>query len=94
MAVDERETTGFFLNDPRKVDNPFPDLAYFRENRPIFYSPPLGQWFVFKFDAAASLFPDPRLENGLGALLDTAPPSMHEDLQKVAVYLNMFIVVQ
>jgi cytochrome P450 len=94
MAVDERETTGFFLNDPQKVDNPFPDLAYFRQHRPVFYYAPLGQWFVFRFDTAASLFPDPRLGNGLGALLDAAPASMHDDLQKVAVYLNLFIVVQ
>src|SRR5262249_13901246 len=94
MAVDERETTGFFLNDPQKVDNPFPDLAYFRQHRPVFYYAPLGQWFVFRFDTAASLFPHPSLGNGLGAPLDAAPASMHDDLQKVAVYLNLFIVVQ
>jgi cytochrome P450 len=94
MAVDERETTGFFLNVPAKVDNPFPDLAYFRQQHPVFYYPPLGEWFIFRYDTAASLFADPRLTNGLGALLDAAPPSMHDDLQKVAVYLNRFIVVQ
>jgi len=37
MAVDEREAAGFFLNDPKKLDNPFPDFVYFRENRPVFY---------------------------------------------------------
>src|SRR5215211_830941 len=94
MSVDERESTGFFLNDPGKVDNPFPDLAYFRQHHPVFYYPPLGEWFIFSFDTVASLCADPRLGNGLGALLDAAPPSMHDKLQKVAVYLNQFIVVQ
>ena len=55
MTVDERETTGFFLNHPQKVDNPFPDLAYFRQHHPVFYYPPLGEWFIFSFDTVASL---------------------------------------
>ena len=38
--VDERESDGFFLNVPRKLFDPFPDLAYFREIRPdLFYEP-------------------------------------------------------
>lgn len=93
MAVDPREGAAFFLNDPKKVDDPFADLAYFRQHRPVFYYAPLGQWFVFKFDDAASLFADPRLGNGLGALLEAAPASMHEELQKVGVYLNDFVVI-
>jgi cytochrome P450 len=94
MAVDPRETTGFFLNDPQKVDNPYADFAYFRQNHPVFYYAPLNEWYVFKFDTVASLFVDPRLGNGLGALLDAAPPSMHDDLKQVAGYLNLFIVVE
>src|SRR5262249_59303848 len=61
MAVDERETTGFFLNDPQKVDDPFPDLAYFRQHRQVYFYAPLSQWFVFCFDTASSPFPDPNL---------------------------------
>jgi hypothetical protein len=46
--LDPREGDGFFLNVAEKLDNPFPDLKYFRENRPVFYSPPLSIWFVFR----------------------------------------------
>jgi hypothetical protein len=35
--VEERETGGFFLNVPRKLFDPFPDLLYFRENHPDFF---------------------------------------------------------
>jgi cytochrome P450 len=59
--VDEREGSAFFLNDPEKLDNPFPDFKYFRENKPVFYYPPLNQWFVFGHDDVANLFSDPRL---------------------------------
>jgi cytochrome P450 len=31
---DPRDTDGFFLNVPEKLDDPFPDLASFKENRP------------------------------------------------------------
>jgi hypothetical protein len=34
---DLREGEEFFLNVPEKLDNPFPDLKYFREQRPVFY---------------------------------------------------------
>jgi cytochrome P450 len=94
MAVDPRETTAFFLNSPQTIDDPFPDLAYFRQQHPIFYYAPLQEWFVFKYDTVASLFADPRLGNGLGALLDAAPPTMHDALKQVAGYLNLFIVVE
>jgi hypothetical protein len=57
----EKEGEGFFLNDPRKLFNPFPDLKYFRENHPIFYYPPLSSWFIFSYDDVVTLFQDPRL---------------------------------
>ncbi len=59
--TDEREAEGFFLDVPEKLDNPFPDLAYFREKRPVFFYPPFKQWFVFGYDDVAGLFHDPRL---------------------------------
>ncbi len=31
---DPRDTDGFFLNVPEKLDDPFPDLASLRENTP------------------------------------------------------------
>ena len=35
---DERETTRFFAVDPEKLRDPFPDLAYFRERKPVSWS--------------------------------------------------------
>jgi hypothetical protein len=58
---DPREGNEFFLSVPAKLDDPFPDLAYFREHRPIFYYPPLQSWFVFRFDDVSALFHDARL---------------------------------
>ena len=37
----------FFLDDPQKLDNPFVDLAWLREHRPVHRHEPIGQWFVF-----------------------------------------------
>jgi hypothetical protein len=41
-----REGPQFYMNVPEKLDDPFPDLHYFLEKRPVFYYPPLHQWFV------------------------------------------------
>jgi hypothetical protein len=57
--VDERESGDFFLNVLRKLFDPFLDLAYFRENRSVFFYEPFDQWFVFGYDDVADLFPDP-----------------------------------
>lgn len=40
MEVDEREGAGFF-NDPEKLNDPFPDLKYSRENPPVLYYGPI-----------------------------------------------------
>lgn len=59
--IDARETDEFFLNVPEKLDDPFPDLAYFRENKPVFYHEALGQWFVFGHEDVSKIFSDPRM---------------------------------
>ncbi len=59
--TDARETREFFLNVSKKLDDPFPDLAYFRENRRVFYHEGLGQWFVFRHEDGSRLFSDPRM---------------------------------
>jgi cytochrome P450 len=41
VAVDPREGSGFLLNDSQMLDNPIPDLAYFRDHRPPFFKPDL-----------------------------------------------------
>jgi cytochrome P450 len=92
--VDAREADGFFLNDPQKLDDPFPDLAYFRENRPVFYYEPLNEWFVFGYDDVASLFSDPRLSaDRMKGFVDAAPEEVREDLRRVAPYLEMFVLM-
>ena len=92
--VDEREGAGFLLNVPQKLDNPFPDLKYFRENKPVFYYPPLDQWFVFGHDVVASLFSDPRLSaDRMKGFVNAAPEEVREDLRKVAPYLERFVLM-
>ena len=49
-VTDEGEAEGFFLDVPEKLNDPFPDLAYFRENRPVLYHEALDQWFIFGYD--------------------------------------------
>ena len=34
MSDDIREGARFFLNDPAKLNDPFPDLVYFQKNPP------------------------------------------------------------
>ncbi len=36
-VTDEREAEKFFLDVLEKLNGPFPDLAYLRENRPVFF---------------------------------------------------------
>jgi hypothetical protein len=45
--VEERESGGFFLNVPRKLFDPFPDLLYFREKPSRLLLRAFDQWFVF-----------------------------------------------
>lgn len=92
--VDERESGGFFLNVPRKLFDPFPDLLYFRENRPVFFYEPFDQWFVFGYDDVAGPFHDPRLSaDRIKGFVDAAPPEVREDVRKVAPYLEMFVLM-
>ncbi len=73
MTIDEREGAGFFHNDPRKLEDPFPDLKYFRENRPVYYYEPLDQWFIFGYDNVAGLLSDPGLSSVMRLLEPVNP---------------------
>ncbi len=78
---DPREGEEFFLNVPEKLDNPFPDLQYFREHRPIFYYPPLQAWFIFRYDDVTTLFEDPRLSaDRMKGFVDAAPAEVRAEL--------------
>jgi cytochrome P450 len=94
MIADEREGQNFFLNDPRKLDDPFPDLTYFRENKPVFYHADLDQWFVFGYEDVAKLFSDPRLSaDRMKGFVDAAPEEVRDELREVAPYLEMFLLM-
>lgn len=91
--ADPRETDAFFLNVPEKLNDPFPDLAYFRENRPVFHHEALDQWFVFRHDDVSALFSDPRLSaDRMKGFVDAAPEEVRDDLRKIAPYLESFVL--
>ena len=92
--TDEREAEGFFLDVPEKLNDPFPDLAYFRENRPVFYHEALDQWFIFGYDDVSALFSDPRMSaDRMKGFVDAAPEEVREDLRSVAPYLERFVLM-
>ena len=94
MSDDTREGAGFFLNDPAKLNDPFPDLKYFRENRPVFYYQPLKQWFIFSYDHVSALLTDPRLSaNRMKGFVDAAPESVRPRLREIAPYLEKFVLM-
>jgi cytochrome P450 len=92
---DAREGEEFFLNVPEKLDNPFADLQYFREHRPVFYYPLLLQWFIFRYDDVSALFHDPRLSaDRMKGFADAAPAEVREELRRLAPYLEMWVLMK
>jgi cytochrome P450 len=95
MSVDAREGAEFFLNDLKKLDDPFPDLKYFRENKPVFYYEPLNQWFVFGYDDVLSLFSDPRLSaDRMKGFVYAVPEEAREDLGKIASFFEKWVLME
>jgi len=92
---DPREGSEFFLSVPAKLDDPFPDLAYFREHRPIFYYPPLQSWFVFRFDDVSALFHDARLSSDrMKGLVDAAPAEVREELRQISPHFETWVLMK
>jgi cytochrome P450 len=82
--VDPREGSQFYLDVPEKLDDPFPDLHWLLEHRPVFFHPHLNQWFVFKYDDVAALFADPRMSaDRMKGLIEAAPEEVRPDLRKI-----------
>jgi cytochrome P450 len=93
--LDPREGAEFFMNVPEKLDNPFPDFQYFRENRPVFYYAPLNSWFVFRYDDVHGLFHDSRLSaNRMKGLVELAPEEVRGDLARIAPYLESWMLMK
>jgi cytochrome P450 len=92
---DPREGEEFFLNVREKLDNPFPDLAYFREHRPVFYYPPLKTWFIFRYDDVATLFQDMRLTaDRMKGFVDAAPTDVRDELRTVAPAFERWVLMK
>lgn len=92
---DPREGEEFFLNVPEKVDNPFPDLRYFRELRPVFYYPPLKTWFVFRYDDVSTLFHDARLSaDRMKGFVDAAPAAVRDELRTLAPSFERWVLMK
>lgn len=92
---DPREGEEFFLTVPQKLDNPFPDLQYFREHRPVFYYPPLQTWFIFRYDDVAALFHDIKLSaDRMKGFVDAAPPEMRDELRTLAPSLESWVMMK
>src|SRR5947199_2793281 len=94
-AVDPREGDEFFLNVPAKLDDPFADLAYLRERRPVFYYEPLAEWFVFRHDDVRDLFADARLSSDrMRGFADHAPAEVRDELRQIEPYLDRWMLMR
>jgi cytochrome P450 len=92
--ADLREGREFFLNVPEKLDNPFPDFAYFREHRPVFYYPPLQSWFIFRYDDVSRLFQGPRLSaDRMQGFVEAAAAEVRDELRALAPYLEQWVLM-
>jgi len=92
---DPREGEEFFLNVPEKLDNPFPALKYFREQRPVFYYPLLHTWFIFRYDDVSTLFHDARLSaDRMKDFVDTAPTDVRAELRTLAPSFERWVLMK
>src|SRR2546430_11592028 len=92
---DPREGEEFFLNVPEKLDNPFPDLKYFREHWPVFYYSPLQTWFIFRYDDVSTLFHDARLSaDRMKGFVDAAPTEVRDGLRTLAPSFERWVLVK
>jgi cytochrome P450 len=85
----------FFLADAGKLDHPYADLAWLRENRPVYHLEPLGQWFVFRYDDVRSLFADVRLSaNRISGFLDEVPALVRDDVRRLPRFFASWLMMQ
>ncbi|MBV9421730.1 MAG: cytochrome P450 [Solirubrobacterales bacterium] len=83
----------FFLDDPRKLDDPFEDLAWLREHSPVHWHEPVKQWFVFPYDDVKALFADSRLSaNRMTGFVEAAPEPVRDELRALVPYLEKWLV--
>jgi cytochrome P450 len=85
--------TDFFLENVQKLDDPFADLAWLREHRPIHRHEPIGQWFVFPYDDVCSLFADKRMSaDRIAGFAEAAPASVRDEVKQIVPYLETWLI--
>jgi cytochrome P450 len=85
--------TDFFLDDPQKLGDPFADLAWLREHRPVHRHEPTGQWFVFPYDDVRSLFADKRMSaDRIAGFAQAAPESVRDEVKQLVPYLETWLI--
>lgn len=95
MPPDPRDADAFVLADPAKLDDPFPDLAWLREHRPVLFHPPLNSWFVFPYDLVHALLQDPRLSNDrMKGFVDAAPAESRPGVRTTVPYLETWMLMK
>jgi cytochrome P450 len=83
----------FFLDDPRKLDDPFADLAWLREHRPVHRHDPIGQWFVFPYDDVRLLCADKRMsDDRIAGFAEAAPASVRDEVRQIVPYLETWLI--
>lgn len=86
--------SNFFLDDPRKLDDPFEDLAWLREHHPVHRHEPIAEWFVFPYEDVRGLLADPRLSsNRMAGFVDAAPTTVRDELLTLVPYLEDWLLM-
>jgi cytochrome P450 len=85
----------FFLSDPAKLDDPFADLAWLREHRPVHLDAASGQWFVFRYDDVRALFSDPRMSaDRMEGFLDAVPAAVRDEVAELVPFFGNFLIMR
>jgi len=82
------------MERPAGLADPFPDLARYLEDCPVYYHPPLDQWFVFRYDDVAALSADARLSaDRMKGFVDQAPLDVREELRQIAPAFRTWVMM-
>ncbi|WP_162560819.1 hypothetical protein [Methylobacterium durans] len=85
----------FFMDRPGGLDDPFADLARYRQDCPVYYHPALDQWFVFRYDDVAALLRDERLSaDRMKGFVDQAPEAVRGDLRSIEPLLRSWVLMR
>lgn len=67
-------TSGFFLDSPRGLDDPYADFERHRRESPVYFHEPLGQWFVFRHSDVQNALGRPELSSDRMPAFASAAP--------------------